>query len=134
MPMMSDVRLSLYVRAYVCSRRSDRRWSIIRRVWEEFGGDGVVDLAQAVGESIDGLVHHADLTERFDQWARRMRRPSHRRRPRRNGAHRAGYHQEVRGVAREATQGHQFARPVGRGGSRQTAGDQRAWQAARTHQ
>lgn len=132
--MMSEVRLSHYVRAYVCSSRSERRGVIVRRVWGEFGGIGVIDFARAVGVSIDLLVHSADLAENFDKWARRMARPSHRRRPRNNGAHRAGYRQEVRVVARQATQGHQFARLVRRGGSHQTVADRRAWQAARTRQ
>lgn len=132
--MVSDTSINRYVQLYLSNRSLVRQKVILHRIFAEHGGVGLLLLAERIGEPLDTLLECADLEERFARWARRVGTPSHRRRCRRNGAHVPGHREAVREVARQATQGWRFAHPVGRGGSRQSAADRRAWQAARTHQ
>lgn len=132
--MLSENSINRYAQAYLSDCALVRQQVTLHRVFAEHGGVGLLLLAERIGEPLDVLIKRADLDERFARWARRMGTPSHRRRSRRNGAHVPGHHEAVREVARQATQGWRFARPIGRGGSHLSPADRRAWTAARTHQ
>lgn len=131
--MLSEGRINRIVAVYLAHEARLPRVDVIRRVFAEHGGVGVMILADRVGEPLADIIAQGQLEDRFARWLRRMARRSHRRRRRGNGSHCSGYRQEVRDVARAATQGHVFARATGSGGSHRSNADRRAWDAARIH-